>query len=178
MKTCSKCHIDKPEEEFNKDKKSKDGLGWWCRSCQATSNKKRYDADRVRLVEISRKYNINNKSRVKKYKRKYNRIRHQTDIHYRLANNLRSRLYQALKNNQKSGSAVKDLGCNIVFFKWHLESQFESGMTWDNYGQWHIDHIQSISSFDLTDRKQLLKVCHYTNLQPLWQVDNLRKGAK
>lgn len=91
---------------------------------------------------------------------------------------LRSRLYQALKNHYKSGSAIKDLGCTVDFLKKHIELQFQDGMSWDNYSEWHIDHIKPISTFDLTDRVELLKSCNYTNLQPLWKKDNLSKGNK
>ena len=110
---------------------------------------------------------------------KHNRERKKTDIQFRLASNLRNRLGNALKGNYKSGSAVKDLGCTIDEFKLYLESKFQPGMTWDNWGQhgWHIDHIKPLASFDLTDRKQMLEACHYTNLQPLWAEDNLIKGA-
>lgn len=93
-----------------------------------------------------------------------------------LANNLRSRLRLAIKNQQKAGSAVADLGCSISELKQHLESQFQTGMNWQNYGQWHIDHIQPLASFNLEDREQFLAANHYTNLQPLWAEDNLRKG--
>jgi len=94
--------------------------------------------------------------------------------------NLRSRLNSALKNNQKVGSAVNDLGCSIEFLKKHLEKQFKEGMNWNNYGLygWHIDHIKPLDCFDLSDREELLKACHYTNLQPLWAEDNLSKGSK
>ena len=86
----------------------------------------------------------------------------------------------ALKGNYKNGSAVKDLGCSIDELKTYLESKFQLGMTWDNWSKdgWHIDHIKPLSSFDLTDKKQLLEACHYTNLQPLWATDNLSKGDK
>lgn len=104
------------------------------------------------------------------------------DIQYRMAKNLRSRLYHAIKDGNKSGSAVRDLGCSIEELKIWLENKFQSGMTWENWGtgdgKWHIDHIMPLSSFDLTDREQFLKACHYTNLQPLWAEDNLRKGNK
>ena len=78
---------------------------------------------------------------------------------------LRRRLHDALKNNQKRGSAVKDLGCSVQELKKYLESKFQEGMSWDNwnYKGWHIDHIKPLASFNLTDRNQLLQACHYTN---------------
>src|SRR5208283_3754628 len=105
--------------------------------------------------------------------------RKHTDIQFWLAENLRSRLCKALKGNYKSGSAVRDLGCSIEFLKRHLEQQFVDGMTWGNYGKvWHIDHIEPLCSFDLTIREQLLIACHYTNLQPLFEKDNLKKSSE
>ncbi len=96
----------------------------------------------------------------------------------RLAYNLRVRLRKALKGNTKTGSAVRDLGCSIEELKIYLENKFQLGMTWKNYGEWQIDHIIPLSAVDLTDRVQFKKVCHYTNLQPLWAIDNRSKGNK
>jgi hypothetical protein len=64
--------------------------------------------------------------------------------------------------------------------KLYLESQFTEGMSWDNYGRegWEIDHIRPLSSFNLEDRDELLKACHYSNLQPLWRTDNRKKGSR
>ena len=82
----------------------------------------------------------------------------------------------AIKKNQKSGSAVKDLGCTISELKNYLESKFSSGMTWENWGtEWHIDHIVPLVSFSLENREQFLKACHYTNLQPLQINDHIEK---
>jgi hypothetical protein len=99
-------------------------------------------------------------------------------LNQRVANNLRNRLNRAIKCNYKSGSAVGDLGCSIDQLKAYLESKFQPGMTWDNYGRtgWHIDHIKPLSSFDLTNRDQFVLACHYTNLQPLWAKDNMSKS--
>lgn len=99
-------------------------------------------------------------------------------LNSKIARRLRSRLSNALNNNQKAGSAVGDLGCSIEEFKKHLESQFTDGMTWDNYGYWgwHIDHIIPLSTFDLSDPDQFKQACHFTNLQPLWSNDNFKKS--
>lgn len=116
----------------------------------------------------------------KKRKRLYVRNRYKTDINYRLADNLRSRLNSVISRQDRAGSSVKDLGCTVEELKKHLESQFTEGMSWDNYGKggWEIDHIQPLASFDLTNREDLLKACHYTNLQPLWARDNRSKGGR
>ena len=109
----------------------------------------------------------------------YSKIYRQS-IQPRLAHNMRSRLWSAISHCQKTGSAVRDLGCTINELRDHLEAQFQQGMTWDNWTRdgWHIDHIKPLASFDLTDREQFKEACHYTNLQPLWAEENLSKGAK
>lgn len=116
----------------------------------------------------------------RKQANKYRNDKMKTDVQFRLANNLRSYLGQAIKGNYKSGSAVRDLGCTIPELKFYLEGQFKDGMTWDNWslGGWHIDHKIPLTFFDLTDRDQLLKAVHYTNLQPLWAEENIKKSNK
>ena len=113
--------------------------------------------------------------------RQYYRERHQKqkcNPQYRLARALRSRLYAAIKSQAKCGSAVYDLGCSVPDLVAHLSQQFLPGMTWANHGKWHVDHIQPLALFDLAEPKQLKQACHFTNLQPLWAVDNIRKGAR
>lgn len=112
--------------------------------------------------------------------RAYVNERLKTDIQFKLRFNIRHRLYLALKGKVKRGSAVKDLGCSIIELKDHLEKKFKEGMTWQNWAVkgWHIDHIKPLDSFDLTDRDQLLKAVHFTNLQPLWAIENIKKGNK
>lgn len=102
------------------------------------------------------------------------------DLNFRLSYNLRSRLYRAIKNTWKVGSAVDDLGCTIEELKKHLESKFKPGMTWENHSKdgWHIDHIKPLASFNLSNPDQFKEACNYTNLQPLWAEDNLKKGDK
>lgn len=72
------------------------------------------------------------------------------------------------------------LGCTIEYFKIHIEQQFVDGMNWGNQGRfgWHIDHIIPCSRFDLTKESEQRKCFHYSNMQPLWGQDNLRKSNK
>lgn len=108
----------------------------------------------------------------------YLKNKYDNDIQHRLRVTLRNRLNDALGNEFKSGSAVRDLGCTIPELKFYLEGMFKAGMNWENWGEWHIDHIIPLSWFDLSDRNQLLKACHYSNLQPLWAIENLKKNNK
>lgn len=138
--------------------------------------KKAYKRNRDRIKQ----YRLNNRLKINAWDNKYRKERNKKDINFKLKNNLRRRLYQAIKKNSKSGSAVKDLGCSINKLKQYLESQFTDNMSWKSYGRngWHIDHIKPLSAFDLTDRQQLLKACHYSNLRPLWGSINCSLGGQ
>ena len=166
-------------------KKPNDGPFINCESCRQikeqqkrkykkTARGKQYEADFARVRRKDPNY--------LRWRRDYLSERKKTDIQFRLSCLLRGRLYRAVKRGWKAGSAVRDLGCTISAFKTYIEIQFIHGMTWNNWGigdgKWNIDHIVPLASVDLTDREQFLRVCHYTNLQPLWFVDNVRKGAK
>jgi hypothetical protein len=120
-----------------------------------------------------------------KYKdmvRKIHSRRLKTDIQYKLKNTIYKRISDCIKDisHLRTRDSVKFLGCSILELKEHLESKFQPGMTWENHGLkgWHVDHIMPISKFDLTNVDEFKKVCHYTNLQPLWASDNIRKGNK
>ena len=90
---------------------------------------------------------------------------------------LRSRLYNFVKGKNKN-SSFEFVGCSIDELKKHLSSHFTEGMSWKNYGEWHIDHIKPCASFDLSIEEEQHKCFHYSNLQPLWAKDNLKKGTK
>lgn len=143
----------------------------------ALAKKRYYEENKEKILLRDSAYYRAHKDKILKRKRKYHSQK-KSDPNYFLAKNLRSRLNVALRKNYKTGSAVRDLGCSIQDLRKHLEIQFQPGMTWENYGEWHIDHIIPLVNFDLTDKKQLKEACHYTNLQPLWAIDNLRKGGK
>jgi hypothetical protein len=99
-------------------------------------------------------------------------------VQLKIAGRIRGRLKAAFNRGAQHGVAVRDLGCSIAELKTHLETLFQEGMTWENYGRWHIDHKTPLSAFDLTKTDQVLLACHWSNLQPLWARDNLSKGAK
>jgi hypothetical protein len=133
-----------------------------------------------KFQEKDKKYYTKNKRKIIINKIRYDKERIKKDIQYKLTKSLRKRLYMAIKDNAKSGSAIRDLGCTIPELKKYLENQFTTGMTWENWTMkgWWIDHKVPLANFDLTDREQFLKAVHYTNLQPMWWRDNLKKSNK
>jgi hypothetical protein len=114
----------------------------------------------------------------KDYQKAYRINRYKNDINFRLEYILRTRFRQTLKNNSKSKHTLELLGCSVEDLKVHLEKQFSKGMSWSNYGKWHIDHVRPCSSFDLSKPEEQALCFHYTNLQPLWAADNLAKSNK
>ena len=130
--------------------------------------------------EENKEYYVKYRKEHLEQKRIWMRERYANNIQYKLARLIRGRLQKLIKREQRSGSAVHDLGCTLEELKIHLENQFEEGMTWDNWKPdgWHIDHIKPLSKFDLTDPVQFKEAVHYTNLQPLWWHDNISKGNK
>lgn len=96
---------------------------------------------------------------------------------YRLENSMRSRLWAALKGKTK-GVILSRLEFTIDELRHHLESKFQEGMTWANYGKWHVDHIQPCAAFDQSVPDQFKKCWSLENLQPLWASENVRKGGR
>lgn len=159
-KLCNKCKEDKLFEDFNKGNKlNKFGLNSYCKVCQST---------------IGKKYFSNNKSKI--INKIQNRLKE--DSLYKLKHNIRGLIRMSFKNlgyNKKS-KTFSILGCTSQEFYVHIESQFLEGMTWDNRRLWHIDHIVPISS--AKTEEDVIKLNHYTNLRPLWAIDNIRKSNK
>lgn len=122
-----------------------------------------------------------NKEKYRVRRAKYVREREHADYYFKLTRRLRSRIRDAIKFNRLSKSArtTELLGCPIIWLEVHLESLFKPGMTWENYGPvWHIDHVRPCASFDLTKPEHQRWCFHWTNLQPLFALENIRKGAK
>ena len=104
--------------------------------------------------------------------------RRRVDPAFRLAGALRRRLGKFVRGEKGAVSAVRHLGCSVADLRVWLEIQWKTGMSWDNYGAWHVDHIRPLASFDLTDPEQARAAVHFSNLQPLWAAENISKGAK
>jgi hypothetical protein len=177
MKQCVTCCIFKNLDSFGLVKGIVRNT---CKQCINIQAKIRYDNqtsdEKEKYLAKKRIYDHSKYQKVKNQKQK----KTLDPIQHRLRKNLRRRLSAALKGNYKTGSAIKDLGCSIEFFKSYLESKFQQNMNWDNYGfyGWHIDHIKPLWSFDLTNPIELRQAVHYTNLQPLWAIDNYKKKNK
>ncbi len=163
-KTCTTCEKLLSLDQFKKNGKH---LRSECRDCHA---------DKQSI------YRQNHRANHREYKTK----RYATDLRYRLIVNFRNYVIKALNGSIKKGAKTMDLlGCSIPEAKIHLESLFQPGMTWENWGtyrrngprRWQIDHIRPIASFDLTDPEQQKQCFHWTNLQPLWALDNLIKNG-
>jgi hypothetical protein len=144
--------------------------------------------DPVRYAEKLRKHYIyKNKPERKAIEEKYRlesikkwmKKQWRTNTEFKIKNCYRTRIRQAIKKGFKSGTTLELLGVeNIEFVRNYIKKKFQKGMSWDNYGEWHIDHIIPCASFDLTKESEQKKCFHYTNLQPLWAKDNIIKGCK
>ena len=163
-KICTVCNKEKTLDKYFVAK-CKGTIRAACKECTSKNRNEYYQA---------------NKTQVNKQTSDYKVARCKVDPEFKLIRNLRCRLYHALIN-QKADKfyRTKQLtGCELPFLKGYLESKFTEGMTWENHGNWHIDHRIPCCSFDLTTEEEQKKCFHYTNLQPLWAKDNLSKGGK
>lgn len=131
--------------------------------------------------------NSNFKHGLSKNRKQYTKYRRETDINFKIRQCLGSRISNALKRNVKSAHTIELIGCSIEYLKYYLQLQFTKGMTWKNYGngnhgksniEWQIDHIRPCCAFDLSKKSEQLKCFNYTNLQPLWAIDNRHKISR
>ena len=140
------------------------------------------DKNRLHLRKTHKNWRDSNKDHIDRYKRDYERNRRRIDPKYRLGARTRTAVYTCLKERDvaKYRSTFDILGYTLEELMIHLEKQFTEGMSWDNYGEWHVDHKIPMASFNfetVEDREFKLCWC-LDNLQPLWGPDNLSKGIK
>ena len=155
-----------------------------CIGCKREEQAKRYQTLKLDegYMEAKRKqareWGRNNKSQKIKTVTLWSKHKKQTDPIYILKSRIRARQGNAIKRAmlKKTQNTQSILGCDWLTLKSHLESKFAPGMTWENMGQWHIDHIIPLNS--VSEEQEMLSLCRYTNLQPLWSFDNLSKGSK
>jgi len=205
-KICTKCNAEKSIEEFYKAKSGKYGRNSKCKTCTKAAVLEYYKknteickerqlkwrtTNKEHKLKIDKEYRDTHKDEIKAYREKtksrrseyhknYCYNRRQTDVDFRILSTLRSRISTAIRQDSgdKAYKTIELLGCSIKELKQHLESKFTEGMTWDNYGDWHVDHQIPCISFNLKNPEEQKKCFHYTNLQPLWAYDNLSKGTK
>jgi hypothetical protein len=156
---CCECKDEKYVTFFSRDATVSRGLKYRCKDCENNKRKniRKNDIEKYRqqMREHARKRRLNIKNRIRL--------------------NLGTRLYLAV--NKKHGNTMELTGCSKDELMKHLESKFTHGMNWDNYGEWHIDHIKPCASFDLTQPGEQQKCFHWSNLQPLWAIENMKKGS-
>jgi hypothetical protein len=170
---CTKCNEEKHHSFFANHGKQKPHE---CKLCRNTRDREKRRLNNEEYNRKIRERYERNKEKINETRRKNLQKRRETDPHYRAMMALHCRLYMAVQ--EKTGKTMELVGCSKDDLLVHLESKFTEGMTWENYGKWHIDHIRPCASFNLEDREEQKRCFHWTNLQPLWAQDNIRKGAK
>ena len=186
MKYCYRCKETKPLSAFCKNRAKKDGHADECRPCSKESKRKWKENNSVREKELrkewDKKYYQNNRDKKRVLVRNQKR-RQRQDPAFRFMESVRTHVWMILKRQGKSKngeSVLQYLPWTKEELEQHLVSQFTEGMTLDNYGEWHIDHIipQSKLLYDSMDHPNFQKCWALENLQPLWAIDNIRKSDK
>lgn len=200
-KLCRKCGVVKDIELFAKRKNRNNCPESYCIECQSNRSKKYYynnieeckkrSTRYLKKTGYGKEYLIKNRAKLNEKAKvwiksnrgkinKYQKERYYSDANYNITKKIRVRFYKAVERGSKKSSVVGLLGCSISYFKIYLESKFVDGMTWELFfkGQIHVDHKVPLDAFDLTDIEQQKIAWHYSNLQPLWWYDNLKKGSK
>ncbi len=178
-KWAKKDYLEHPEKYRAKDlkrytddpeKERKRSMGW-------------YSANRDRALARMRKWRQKSSEKRRTYRNQYNKKYRQTPK-YKFEHALRARIITAIKNqskglSRKCGKTVSLLGCSIKDFRIYLESKFEPGMSWNNFGSvWHMDHIMPCSIFDLSKSAHQHRCFHFSNIRPCFIEENLKKGSK
>lgn len=194
MKKCSKCKEEKEFTHFSKSKSFKDDHSIWCKKCSSayhklyrnlnkeglSSKRKEYGA-RPEVKEKSKQWWKDNPDKKKEYRKNFSKDK-EREYRRRWYKSLKERkpyilAWRSLLNNSlkrlgksKEEETIKLLGYSAIQLKEHIESLFLEGMNWENYGDWHIDHIKMISDFDKDTPVDVVN--SLDNLRPLWAADN------
>lgn len=196
VKKCNLCDKEKSVSSFYKRKGSVDGFRNDCKEClsyrtinhpnRKSSKNRYYQNNKEKVKKRVKKYTEENSDKIKEKKKiyqkrnrdkrnKYLNERYKTDVIYKLTINCRGIILKAFKRLgwKKNSKTQQLLGCSYQELKEHLEKQFKDGMTWENHGDWHIDHKTPLSW--AKNEEELNSLCYYMNLQPLWASENMSK---
>lgn len=173
MKKCCTCKIEKDANCFTKSVSRKDGLDARCILCK----RQKYELSKDKHLKTCKRYYLTHKKEIQKRHIEYSNNRCKKDVHFRTLFNARVRVSSFLRGKE---SFSHQIGCSLNQLRIHLESKFQTGMSWENYGNkqgyWNIDHVFPLSVAYKEGSESFKKACHYTNLQPLWAVDNIKKS--
>lgn len=189
-KFCKTCFETKDINSFGVRKDSTSGYRNECKKCRSGKSKIHYnknkevilskiDKEKKRKYDLHyrREYVLNNRDKVNESQRKtYNKYKHEPMK--RLISNVRARVRASfsVKKWNKNNKTKEILGCDFDVLYNHIESKFTNGMCWSKIGsEIHIDHIIPLAT--AKTKEDIFKLNHYTNLQPLWASDNLKKGS-
>jgi hypothetical protein len=174
-----KSHPDyKKRKELTKDRDRENQKRWVEENREKVREyqKEWYQKNKEHVLDRSSKYYQENKENMRERRNEYQKYKKKTDPLFHLSHNIRSLItkYFQIGGYSKKSKTTHILGCSFEEFKVYLENQFTEGMTWENMGEWHLDHIKPISLAETEE--EIYELNHYTNFQPLWAIDNLRKG--
>lgn len=200
MKICSRCHIKKSLNDFYADKKSYLGVRSECKICTRSYRK----LNRNKIRDIDKFYYLTHKEKICAYSRNYRKThkkereiydkryqasnkdkrrcrdnkKYKTNAKLRLNISLSVLIRRSLKGNKNGAHWEDSVGYTLDILRKHLEKQFVNGMSWENYGEWHVDHIIPISVFNFTEfgHTDFKKCWALKNLQPMWSKDNIVKN--
>lgn len=178
-KDCAKCGAMFPmnDQWWWKSKTNCGGFSSFCKKCQRRVHKI-WDNGHPMYFQTTKKrsrmlWRKKNRTRLNLYMRQYRKRSPEIYLRFCLSDRIRKVLSRFfIKTNTE-----ELLGCSLSEFKKHIEQQFTNGMSWTNKGKWHLDHIRPCSSFDLANNKEIKACFHFSNIKPMWAVDNCKKGS-
>lgn len=195
MKVCTKCKETKDISSFSLKRTSKDGRDSICRSCRSEYSKAYYKKNRESIIKRTRAYRKENPEIQKaakrrwisknrdahlKYRRDWHSRKYESSIEYRLNFVLRGALRRTMDAAKRNNKVVTSTSLPYTpeMLRQRLEMNFKPGMTWDNYGEWHVDHRVPVARLIRRGVKDASQINCLANLEPLWAEDNYRKGKR
>jgi hypothetical protein len=171
-----KKYLDKNPHMTSKErtKKYRESEEW--REKFRKCSKEFYEKNKEILIKKSKEYREKNKEKMRKLSRDWENKKNKEDGFFRMKKRIRERIRDYMKGENKGVKTKEIIGLDYNEFKEFISSKFSDGMSWENYGKWHLDHIITLCS--AKNKEEILILNHYTNLQPLWAEDNLKKGGK